>query len=95
MLRITVNPLPGGAEIVVEGRLTGPWVEELDCCWRDLLAKQDPRSIRVDLDAATFIDEGGKALLRAIHHSGATLTAKSVLPRAIIDEIVSPTEPSH
>jgi len=44
-------------------------------------------SIRVQLDAVTFIDAGGKALLRMMHEQGAALAASGCMTRAILEEI--------
>ena len=87
MLRITVTTRPDGATVALEGRLAGPWVDELRACWRSLVATRDARPIRVDLDAVTFIDSGGKALLWAMHEQGAALVASGCMTRATIEEI--------
>jgi anti-anti-sigma regulatory factor len=87
MLRITTAIRPDGATVALEGRLAGPWVDELRASWRSLATTRDARSIRVDLDAVTFIDTAGKALLWAMHQQGAALTATGCMTRAILDEI--------
>ena len=87
MLRISVTTGSGGATVTLEGRLAGPWVDELRASWRSLATTRDARSIRVDLDAVTFIDTAGKALLWAMHQQGAVLTATGCMTRAILDEI--------
>ena len=87
MLRITVTTLPDRATVALEGRLAGPWVDELRACWRSLVAAPGARSIRIDLDAVTFIDTAGKALLWAMHEQGAVLAASGCMTRAILEEI--------
>ena len=87
MLRITVTSRPDGTTLALEGRLAGPWVDELRASWRSLVAIRDARSIRVDLDAVTFIDTAGKALLWVIHEQGAALVAAGCMTRATVDEI--------
>ncbi len=39
MLRITVRQEPTTTTIELEGKLAGPWVEELERCWRTALAE--------------------------------------------------------
>ena len=34
MLRITVHDAPGTLTFRLKGRLAGPWVRELEECWR-------------------------------------------------------------
>ena len=87
MLRITVTTRPDGATVALEGRLAGPWVDELRACWRSLVAAPGARSIRIDLHAVTFIDTAGKALLWAMHEQGAVLAASGCMTRATIEEI--------
>ena len=94
MLRITITTLPQRTDIVLEGRLVGAWVDELAACWRGPVAAQNPCSVRIDLDAVTFIDAAGKALLRAMHAQGAVLVAKGVMTRAIVDEITAGAQAS-
>jgi ABC-type transporter Mla MlaB component len=88
MLRITNGTRREGPTLVLEGRLTGPWVDELARCWKALTATRDARSVNVDLDGVTFIDAGGRALLREMHEEGATLAVCSgCMTRAIVEEI--------
>src|SRR5438094_9486632 len=87
MLRITTSIRPDGTTVALEGRLAGPWVDELRASWRSLATTRDASSIRVDLDAVTFIDTAGKALLWAVHPQGAALTATGCMTRAIREEI--------
>jgi anti-anti-sigma regulatory factor len=71
---------------MLEGRLAGPWVEELETCWRQTAA--NPRSHAVvDLTGVTFVDADGKALLIRMWQQGAELRAAGCLTRCIVEEI--------
>src|SRR5262245_54015412 len=89
MLRITVT----GAErvtVVVEGRLSGPWVEELARCWSTLPATHEPEAITGWLDGVTFIDAAGTTLCRTLYANGTALAASGgCMTRAIVDEITA------
>ena len=87
MLRITITTRPEDAIVALEGRLAGPWVDELARCWKTLTAKQDAGSIHVQLDAVMFIDDAGRVLLRTMHEAGATFAASGCMTRAILEEI--------
>lgn len=87
MLRITTTTRPDGTAITLEGRLAGPWVDELVQAWRSLTAARGARSVSVLLDAMTFVDAAGKALLRSMHAEGARLVASGCMTRAIVEEI--------
>jgi len=87
MLRITITTRPDGVTVALEGRLAGPWVDELARSWTALTATEDPGSVCVELHAVTFIDAAGKALLRTMHDEGARLAASGCMTRAILEEI--------
>jgi anti-anti-sigma regulatory factor len=87
MLRISTNRGPGEIKLTLEGRLAGPWVDELARAWTSLTATEDARSLRIDLDAVSFIDSAGKALLGTMHEAGTTLVGSGCMTRAILDEI--------
>jgi hypothetical protein len=87
MLRITVHEDRGSLTFQLEGRLAGPWVRELEQCWRGTLAGQCQPVLRFDLTGLTFIDAAGKAFLAARHAQGAELVACGCLMRAVVAEI--------
>jgi hypothetical protein len=89
MLRITVTTGSDETRITLDGRLAGPWVEELARCWTKLRAAPDGRPILVDLEGVLFIGAAGKFLLRAMHEQGATLAATGCMTRAIVNEITA------
>jgi anti-anti-sigma regulatory factor len=86
MLKITIDQVQKPPRLTVEGRLAGPWVQELDRCWRELSAAHAAR-ILVDLTGVTFVDPKGKDLLKLMARSGAELRASGCLTRCIVDEI--------
>jgi len=88
MLRISVTTHTDGTTVTLEGRVIGAWVDELSACWRRILLSE-ARPIRVDLNGVTFIDDSGKAALRAMHADGAVLTATTVMMRAVVEEIAA------
>jgi hypothetical protein len=73
--------------MTLEGRLAGPWVDELARCWTSVTDDREAGSVTVRLEAVTFIDSAGKALLRAMHDHGAALVASGCMTRAILEEI--------
>lgn len=93
MLRITTHTEPEVITLELEGRLAGPWVEELKCCWESLAPRQQSRLL-VDLTGVTFIDEEGKALLARLWRRGAELRAAGCLTKCIIEEITRSAPPN-
>ena len=87
MLRITTAEGPSATTLRLEGKLAGPWVKELEECWRSGAVAEEPRGLRIDLREVTFIDAAGKDLLARLHQDGAELVAADCMTKAIIETI--------
>ncbi|HTN73056.1 MAG TPA: hypothetical protein VMO00_18390 [Methylomirabilota bacterium] len=85
MLKITTQTDATQITLELEGKLAGPWVQELEGCWR--LAVMTDREVRVMLKTVTFIDQAGRKLLAEMHRQGATLAAEGCMTKSIIEEI--------
>jgi hypothetical protein len=90
MLKITTKVAAGKVTFELEGRLAGPWVDELEQCWREVPVGY---TLTVSLNAVTFIDNQGKALLGKLHDSGADLQATGCMTRCIVQEITTRQAP--
>jgi hypothetical protein len=86
MLKITRRDEAGTAVLQVEGKLAGPWVKELERCWRSAHAEQ-ALPIRVDLTAVSFVDETGEELLRTMHKERVELKARGCFTTCLIQAI--------
>jgi len=53
--------------IKLEGRVTGPWVAELDRLWQQTSPTLGSRQLSIDLRETTYADAGGVGALRAIY----------------------------
>lgn len=85
MLKIT-NRKDGATTILdLEGKLAGPWVDELERCWQR--AVSDDGQVRVVLETVTFIDGAGRRLLTDMHRQGVELVAHGCMTKAIVEEI--------
>lgn len=62
MLRISTQGDDLCIRFKLEGKLVGPWVDELRQCWRSV-PNQSGRRVEIDLAEVTFIDASGKQLL--------------------------------
>jgi hypothetical protein len=93
MLRITVHDKPEALTFQLEGRLAGPWVRELEECWRSNLARRRKPILRVDLTGVTSIDAAGQACLEALHRQGAAFVATDCLTTAVVAEITQTPDP--
>jgi hypothetical protein len=87
MLRIYVHDEVSVTSFVIEGKLVGPWVKELEKCWESVLAADPSRATLVDLAGVTFIDSEGRTLLSRMRRQGARLLSNGVLIDAMVAEI--------
>lgn len=88
MLKITRQPGAASLSVslVLEGRLAGLWVEELNAYCREMSVNQY-RCGKIDLGGVTYIDAEGKALLARLWREGAELCASGCLTRCVVEEI--------
>ena len=88
MLKITTLTNSGSTTLKLEGRLAGPWVQELEKCWVSTVVDRKKHHCSVDLSAVTYVDSDGKNLLKKIHQQGAKLVASGCLTNCLVREIL-------
>ena len=87
MLRITATREGEEITLKLEGKLSGPWVEEFSRCWNAATSTCKKESLRVDLTELTFVDPAGKQLLAWVYRQGGRLVGSGLMPKSLIDEI--------
>lgn len=87
MLRIYIHDEVPVTSFVLEGKLIGRWVKELEKCWDRMVATNSSRTMLVDLADVSFIDAEGRALLARMRQTGVRLLSTGVLINAIVAEI--------
>lgn len=92
MLRITVQDNPQIITFQLEGRLAGPWLQELEKCWQAAISNRSRPILRFDLTGMTSIDAAGKACLAAMHQQGAEFFAADCLTKALVAEIIQSSD---
>ena len=88
MLKITTVIHAESTTFKLEGRLAGPWVQELERCWDSVVGTATTHPLTIDLSAVTYVDSDGKDLLKKLHRQGARLVASGCLTSCIVNEIV-------
>jgi hypothetical protein len=87
VLRITANLCSDPLVLKVEGKLRGPWVIELEHCWKSTCASYPGHRLRIELNDVTFVEDRGKVLLAEMLHRGAELVAVGPMMASILEEI--------
>ena len=95
MLKITHHISAGSRHLTLEGRLIGPWVNELEQAWNGI-KQSHGGTIVVDLTGITFIEDNGKQLLSRMWREGAELIATGCCNRPIVEQITGarPSSPA-
>ena len=87
MLRVTVEERDSNRIVFrVEGKLKGPWVIELEKCWRSISGRAIGKTFGVDLDGVNFVDDRGKTLLIEMARAGVELIATESMMRSIVEQ---------
>lgn len=87
VLRISVEKKDRDLSLILEGRLVGPWVEELQRVCGDLGGPATFGQVTVDLCGVTAMDASGQALLDRLLQRGATLRCSDVMNQYWVEQM--------
>ena len=90
---LKIDTIESASEILLalQGRLAGPWVDELESQWRRVQAKAGERRIAIDLSGVTGIDGAARYLLQLMRVRSVRLVGASIAIRASVDDEARPT----
>jgi anti-anti-sigma regulatory factor len=95
VLKITVEENPGTVALKLEGRLAGPWVEELNRLWEQTAPALNERKLFLDLRETTYADADGIRVLKAIYsQTGAAILADTQWTQYLAEEVTT-TQNNH
>jgi len=78
VLRVTTRQSDDGSCLILEGRIKGPWVVELEKAWQAALKLNSKGAVVVDLSGVSFADWRGRRLLLEMRNQGAKLVGSSL-----------------
>jgi hypothetical protein len=87
MLKITLHDSAGEFRITLEGRLSGPWVAELEQCWQTASSTTAGRKTVLDLGEVDFICPDAEPLLRRMHSQSVQFVALTPIICALLQDI--------
>ena len=85
MLRITTIAAKGSPVLKLEGKLSGPWVDELQNSWTEAAAGRRRKAIKIDMRGVSYVDHRGRSLLQHMEREGASLVECSDFIRQLLD----------
>jgi anti-anti-sigma regulatory factor len=89
MLRVTTNETETAVEMKLEGRVAGPWADELNRVWVETVPRLSSKKLSIDMQGVTYVDETGKRVLNSIFsYSGAKIVASSLETQVLAGELL-------
>jgi anti-anti-sigma factor len=90
VLRITVEQNSGAVILKLEGRVAGPWVDELNRLWEETAPNLAQRKLSLDLRETTYADASGIRVLQTIYsQTGATILASTPWTQYLAEKVTT------
>ena len=87
MLKISILDTPSQRQLVIEGKLIGPWATELASVWRQATADLYGRALIIDVKGLTAITEDGENVLLELMKEGATFRSSGVFTKHVLKRL--------
>jgi hypothetical protein len=87
MLRISIVDAPAQRRLVVEGKLSGPWVTELRTTCRNAKCDLEGRRLVIDLSGLTVISREGEDAIVDLMKEGAKFSCAGVFTRHVLKRL--------
>jgi hypothetical protein len=96
MLRITKVDTPFEQRLILEGRLTEPWIAELRSHWEETRHTHPERKFVVDLRGVIRIDRDGEDALALMKTEGAGFLAAGIRMKHLVQDLeIEAEQKSH
>jgi anti-anti-sigma regulatory factor len=92
MFKISIVDTPAQRKLVVEGKLSEAWVDELRTAWRNASRALDGRKVVIDLSGLTVLSREGEDAIFDLMKQGAKFSCAGILTRHVLD---GPKMPMH
>lgn len=87
-LRITIEKNATSIAVILEGRIAGPWADELNRTWSELAPSIETKKVSIDLTNATYADANGIRVLHKIYsQTAAELITSTPWTKYLAEEI--------
>jgi len=87
MMKITFCNNCESSVLKLEGRLAGPWVDELGKTWHSVSPAAVGNHLVLDLCEVTYVDTEGRKLLAEMHQAGVELIGEGIMTNYLIEGI--------
>ena len=87
MFKISIVDTPAQRRLVVEGKLSEPWVDELRIAWKNANRDSDGRKLVIDLNRLTVISREGEHAIFDLMKQGAKFSCGNVLTKHVLKQL--------
>ena len=87
MLKISILDTQSKRQLLIEGKLVGPWATELARVWRQATADLNGRALIIDVKGLTTITEDGENVLLELMKEGASFRSSGVFTKQILKQM--------
>jgi hypothetical protein len=84
MFKISIVDTRTQRKLVVEGKLSEPWVDELRTTWASATRNLDDRKVVIDLSSLTVLSREGEDAIFDLMKQGAKFSCAGVLTRHVL-----------
>jgi anti-anti-sigma regulatory factor len=84
MFKISIVDTPAQRRLVVEGKLSEPWIDELRTTWSNTSRDLDGRKLVIDLSSLTVMSREGEDAIFDLMKQGAKFSCGGVLTRYVL-----------
>jgi len=97
MFKISIVDTRTQRKLVVEGKLSEPWVAELRTTWRNASRDLNGRKVVIDLSSLTVISREGEDAIFDLMKQGAKFSCAGILTRHVLKGLAEKCRctPSH
>jgi hypothetical protein len=87
MFKISIIDTRSQRKLLVEGRLSEPWVPELVTTWKNANRDFDGRKLVIDLNSLTVISREGEDAILELMRQGAKFTCDRICTRFLLKRL--------
>src|SRR4029077_5725776 len=87
MFKISIVDTPAQRRLVVEGKLSEPWVDELRTAWKNASRDSDARKLVIDLNRLTVISREGENAIFDLMKQGAKFSCGAICTRHMLKRL--------
>jgi hypothetical protein len=84
MFKISIVDTPAQRKLVVEGKLSEPWLEELRTTWTHASRDLNGRKVVIDVSSLTVISREGEDAIFELMKQGAKFSCAGILTRHVL-----------